>query len=61
MDIIHFPDDSRPARLHQPVVALGNFDGLHRGHLKIIERVRRVASERGGAPMARARVSGAET
>ena len=26
----------------------GNFDGLHRGHTKIIERVRRVAAERGG-------------
>ncbi len=51
MDIIHFPDDPRPARLHQPVVALGNFDGLHRGHLKILERVTRVALERGGTPM----------
>lgn len=51
MDIIYFPDDARPARLHQPVVALGNFDGLHRGHLKIIERVKRVATERGGTPM----------
>jgi riboflavin kinase/FMN adenylyltransferase len=29
------------------VLALGNFDGLHRGHTKIIERVCRVASERG--------------
>jgi riboflavin kinase / FMN adenylyltransferase len=28
------------------VLALGNFDGLHRGHTKIIERVRRVAAER---------------
>ena len=35
-----------------PVLALGNFDGLHRGHLKIIERVRRGAAEHGGAPMA---------
>ncbi len=26
-----------------PVLALGNFDGLHRGHMKIIERVRRAA------------------
>ncbi len=31
-----------------PVLALGNFDGLHRGHQKIIERVRRSASDRGG-------------
>ena len=29
------------------MLALGNFDGLHRGHVKIIERVNRRASERG--------------
>jgi riboflavin kinase/FMN adenylyltransferase len=29
------------------VLALGNFDGLHRGHVKIIERVNRRAGERG--------------
>ena len=52
MDIIHFPEDSRPARWHQPVLVLGNFDGLHRGHLKIIDRVRRRADERGGTPAA---------
>jgi riboflavin kinase/FMN adenylyltransferase len=48
----HFPDDTRPAWLVRPVLALGNFDGLHRGHLKIIERVKRGASEHGGTPMA---------
>ncbi len=48
MDITHYPDDPRPAEWHQPVLALGNFDGLHRGHMKIIERVRRRARERGG-------------
>src|SRR5439155_1154267 len=47
MDIIHFPDDPRPARWTQPVLALGNFDGLHRGHRKILDRVCRVAGERG--------------
>ena len=46
MDIIHFPDDSRPARWTQPVLALGNFDGLHRGHRKILDRLARVADER---------------
>ena len=47
MDIIHFPDDPPPAHWHRPVLALGNFDGLHRGHAKIIDRVRRRADERG--------------
>jgi len=52
METIHFPDDPRPPWLVHPVIALGNFDGLHRGHLKIIERVKRGAAEHGGTPMA---------
>ncbi len=52
MDVIHFPEDARPAWLVHPVLALGNFDGLHRGHLKIVERVKRGAAERGGTAMA---------
>lgn len=51
MDVIHFPDDPRPPRWVQPVLALGNFDGVHRGHRKILERVSRVALERGGTPV----------
>jgi riboflavin kinase / FMN adenylyltransferase len=50
MEVARFPDDPRP-RWSQPVLALGNFDGLHRGHIKIIERVRRVAFERGGTSL----------
>ena len=46
---VHYPDDP-PPRWNQPVLALGNFDGLHRGHMKIIDRVRRRAGERGGTP-----------
>lgn len=52
METIHYPDDVRPPWLSHPVLALGNFDGLHRGHLKIIERVKRGAVEHGGTAMA---------
>lgn len=48
MDVIHFPDDPRPASWRYPVLAIGNFDGLHRGHAKIVERIQRGAGERGG-------------
>lgn len=47
MDVIHYPDDRAPA-WRSPVLALGNFDGIHRGHIKIIERIQRGAAERGG-------------
>lgn len=51
MDVVYFPDDPRPSRWMSPVLALGNFDGLHRGHQKIIERVRRGAADRNGAAL----------
>ena len=51
MEVARFPDDPRPPRWHQPVLALGNFDGLHRGHIKIIEKIRRVSAERGGTAL----------
>ena len=46
MDVIHFPDDARVAGWRDPVLALGNFDGIHRGHRKILDRLKRVAVER---------------
>ena len=51
MQTARFPDEL-PPRWHKPVLALGNFDGLHRGHMKIIDRVRQRAGERGGTPAA---------
>ncbi|MBA3297165.1 MAG: bifunctional riboflavin kinase/FAD synthetase [Acidobacteria bacterium] len=51
MHVATFPDDP-PPRWPYPVLALGNFDGLHRGHMKIIDRVRQRAGERGGTPAA---------
>jgi riboflavin kinase/FMN adenylyltransferase len=51
MDIIHFPEDPRPARWVNPVLALGNFDGVHRGHRKVLDRLQRVAIERGATPV----------
>ncbi len=51
MDVIHFPEDPRPARWVHPFLALGNFDGVHRGHRKILDRLQRVANERGATPV----------
>ncbi len=51
MDVIHYPDDPRPGRWRDPVLALGNFDGLHLGHMRILEQVVRSARERAATPL----------
>jgi riboflavin kinase/FMN adenylyltransferase len=51
MDVIHYPEQARPAHWSYPVLALGNFDGVHRGHRKILDRVSRVARERGATAL----------
>jgi riboflavin kinase/FMN adenylyltransferase len=51
VDLIRYPDDPRPSAWRSPVLALGNFDGLHRGHMKIVERVHRTAVERAATPV----------
>ena len=51
MHIARFPDSPHPD-WQRPVVALGNFDGLHRGHQQLIDDVRRRAKERAGTSVA---------
>jgi riboflavin kinase/FMN adenylyltransferase len=47
----YFPDEARSPDWRNPIVAVGNFDGVHRGHAKIVERVCRQAAERASTPL----------
>ena len=47
MDVIYYPDDTSPVHWKGSIVALGNFDGVHRGHSMILDQVRVRASELG--------------
>jgi riboflavin kinase/FMN adenylyltransferase len=51
VDLIHYPGDERPGEWTAPVLALGNFDGLHLGHKEILRHVRRTAEERSTTPV----------
>jgi riboflavin kinase/FMN adenylyltransferase len=51
MQVVHYPDDPKPLSWSRPILALGNFDGVHRGHRKILDRVCRVGGERGGTAL----------
>ena len=51
MQVVYFPDAPRP-KWPLPIAALGNFDGLHRGHQKLMEQVRARATERAGTSVA---------
>lgn len=50
MYVVHFPSDPDPGWI-RPVAALGNFDGVHLGHQRILEHVKRQASLVGGVPV----------
>ena len=45
MKVIYYPDDAVPSSWRYPILALGNFDGFHRGHAKLVEHVRQRSAE----------------
>ncbi|MBB6308659.1 bifunctional riboflavin kinase/FAD synthetase [Xanthobacter tagetidis] len=44
--------DAVPERLARPVLAIGNFDGVHRGHRAVIDAARAMAQDEGVAALA---------
>ena len=44
--------DSLPAGLHGGAIAIGNFDGVHRGHARLVRRLVGLASDMGGPAVA---------
>ncbi|RME74191.1 MAG: hypothetical protein D6776_05665, partial [Planctomycetota bacterium] len=48
MRVLHGLDAIPPGGLRSPAVAIGVFDGVHRGHRALLERLREIADALGG-------------
>lgn len=44
---IHYQLENLP-RFRRAIITIGSFDGVHRGHQQLLERIRRIAERRGG-------------